>query len=74
MWSGTETRPLETARRHADDRERLPVDDERFVEDVRVRVKPRAPIGLTQNDDEVSANRLVVVGGKQAAERWLHAK
>ena len=69
-----ERRAREVARRHADDRQRLAVDDERVVQNVRIGAEPRQPPRVAEHGDGRFADRTVVAWTEQPAERGLHAE
>ena len=69
-----ERRAVEAARRDADDRHRLAVDDQRLVEDVGVEREARAPVVVAEHDDEVVADRLVVFGREEPSDRRRQAE
>ena len=67
-------RAVERRRRHADNRQRLAVDDERLVDDIRVPVETRPPIVVAQHDDRRLAGGPVVGRANQPAKSGLHAE
>ena len=67
-------RAREPTRRDADDREALAVDDQRVVQHGRVRPEPRAPVVVAENHDAGFANRTIVAGVEQPAERGHEAE
>jgi hypothetical protein len=62
-----ERRAIEARWRHADNGQRLPVDDERFTEDWRA-IETRIPERVAQDGDRRAALAPVVVGPNQASE------
>ena len=69
-----ERRAREVARRHADDGQRLAVDDDRVVEHVRVGAEARLPVRVAEHRHRRLADRAVVGRAEQPAERGLHAE
>ena len=66
---GAERRAVEALRRDADDGQRLAVDDQLLIENVRVLAEARLPEGVTEHRDARLADRRVIVWREQAAER-----
>ncbi len=62
-------RPLEAPRRHADNRQRLSVDDELLVERVGICREPAQPVGMAQNGHMRFTDRPVVFRSDEAAQR-----
>ena len=69
-----ERRAGEVARRHADDRERLAVDDDGVVEHVRIGAEPRLPPRVAEHGDRRLADRSIVARIEEPPERGLHAE
>ena len=74
MGRRAERRAREVARCHADDRQRLAINDERLVQNVRIGAEPRQPPRVAQHGDGRFADRTVVAWPDQPAERGLHTE
>ena len=66
-----ERRAVEPARRDADDRQRLAVDDHRLVEHGRIGGELRRPVGVAEHDDRRLADEAIVVAVEEPPERRL---
>ena len=60
-------RPVKSARRHSDDRERLAVHEQRLVDHILSRAKSPSPILLAQDDDVAASLLAFVVRPKKTA-------
>ena len=64
---------VEAARQHADDGERLPVDQQRLADDARVAAVASPPQPIGQDDDPLSPG-LFLLRHEGAAKDRLHAQ
>ena len=66
--------PEETGRRHADDRDVLPLDDQARADDRRIAAKSPLPEGVAQHGHSGVAGRLVVLWSEGPAHQRPHAQ
>src|SRR5579862_4601576 len=69
-----ELRAVESAGRHANDRERMLIEIDSYANDARIGIEVRPPEGVAQHDVWSGVGTLLVARVKEAAERGLHAK
>ena len=71
---GAKRGAVEPSRRDADDREALPVDDQRVVQDARVEAEALLPVVVAEHGDARLADDAVVALAEHAAEGRLNAQ
>ena len=73
-WSLADGRGVEAARRDADDRQRLAVDDERAADHAGIGAEGRLPVRVAQHDGARLADDAIVVGIEQTTRGGLNAE